>query len=65
MDWWTVLGVAPSASKEDIARNYRRKIKECHPDRVAGLAPEFVRLAEEQTKALNEAYENAMRCRAA
>jgi hypothetical protein len=65
MDWWTVLGVAPSASKEDIARNYRRKIKECHPDRVAGLAPEFVQLAEEQTKALNEAYANAMRCRAA
>jgi DnaJ-domain-containing protein 1 len=65
MDWWTVLEVAPSASKDDIVRSYRRKIKGCHPDRVAGLAPEFVQLAEEHTKALNEAYENAMRCRAA
>jgi DnaJ-domain-containing protein 1 len=38
-------------------------IKQYHPDRVVGLAPEFVQLAEEHTKALNEAYENAMRCR--
>jgi DnaJ like chaperone protein len=64
-NWWTVLGVGPSASKDDIKRNYRRKIKECHPDRVVGLAPEFLEVAEEHTKALNEAYANAMRCHAA
>jgi DnaJ-domain-containing protein 1 len=64
-DWWTILGVAPSASKHDIVRNYRRRIKQYHPDRVAGLAPDFLQLAEEQTKALNEAYANAMRCRVA
>ena len=63
--WWTVLGVAPSASKDDIVRTYRHKIKECHPDRVVGLAPEFLELAEERTKTLNEAYANAMRSRAA
>lgn len=61
MDWWTVLGVAPSASKAEIVRNYRRKIKQCHPDRLVGLAPELLQLAEEQTKALNGAYENALR----
>jgi DnaJ-domain-containing protein 1 len=60
-DWWTVLGVAPSASKDEIVRNYRHRIKQYHPDRVIGLAPEFLQLAEERTKALNEAYENAMR----
>jgi DnaJ-domain-containing protein 1 len=38
-------------------------IKQYHPDRVVGLAPEFLHLAEERTKALNEAYENAMRGR--
>jgi DnaJ-domain-containing protein 1 len=59
-DWWIVLGVAPSTSKDEIARNYRRMIKQYHPDRVAGLAPEFLQLAEERTKALNEAYDNAM-----
>ena len=62
-DWWIVLGVAPSASKDDVVRNYRHRIKQYHPDRVAGLAPEFLQLAEERTKALNEAYANAMRTR--
>jgi flagellar biosynthesis GTPase FlhF len=62
-DWWTVLGVAPSASKADIVRNYRRKIKQCHPDRMVGFAPEFLLLAEEKTKILNGAYANAMRTR--
>ena len=62
-DWWIVLGVAPSASKDEIVRKYRHKIKQCHPDRVVGLAPELLQLAEEQTKALNGAYENAMRAR--
>src|SRR5262249_53575351 len=62
-DWWSILGVAPSASKDEIARHFRHRIKQCHPDLVAGLAPEFLELAEEHTKALNEAYENAMRCR--
>jgi DnaJ-domain-containing protein 1 len=63
-DWWTVLGVAPSASKDEIVRKYRHKIKQCHPDRLVEVGPELRELAEEQTKALNGAYENAMRARA-
>jgi hypothetical protein len=62
-EWWSVLEVAPGASKDEIIRNYRRKIQQCHPDRVAGLAPEFLQLAEEHTKALNAAYTQAMRGR--
>jgi DnaJ-domain-containing protein 1 len=62
-DWWIVLGVAPSASKDEIVRKYRHKIKQCHPDRLGGLAPELLQLAEEQAKALNGAYANAMRVR--
>jgi len=62
-EWWSVLEVTPSASKDDIVRNYRRKIQQCHPDRVAGLAPEFLRLAEETTKRLNVAYEQAIYAR--
>ena len=58
-EWWRVLEVAPSATKEEIVRNYRRKIQQCHPDRVAGLAPEFLELAEEHSKALNAAYAQA------
>ncbi len=60
-EWWRVLEVAPSAAKDEIVGNYRRKIRQCHPDRVAGLAPEFVELAEERSKALNAAYAQAMR----
>jgi flagellar biosynthesis GTPase FlhF len=62
-DWWIVLGVAPSANKDEIVRKYRHKIKQCHPDRLGGLAPELLQLAEEQAKALNGAYANAMRVR--
>jgi DnaJ-domain-containing protein 1 len=62
-DWWTVLGVAPSARKEEIVRSYRRKIKQCHPDRLAGLAPALLQMAEEQAKLLNGAYASAMRAR--
>ena len=58
-----MLGVAPSASKDEIVRKYRQKIKQCHPDRLGRLAPELLQLAEEQAKALNAAYENAMRTR--
>jgi hypothetical protein len=53
------LKVAASATKEEIV--YRRKIQQCHPDRVAGLAPEFLELAEERSKALNAAYAQAIR----
>jgi len=60
-DWWIVLGVTPNASRNEIVRKYRHKIKQCHPDRVIGIAPELLHLAEEQTKALNGAYANAMR----
>ena len=60
-EWWSVLEVSSDASKDDIVRSYRRKIKRCHPDRVSGLAPEFVSLAESRTKALNAAYSEAMR----
>ena len=63
-EWWIVLEVAPNASKDEIVHKYRRKIQQCHPDRMAGLAPEFLRLAEESTKRLNAAYEHAIRaCR--
>jgi DnaJ-domain-containing protein 1 len=59
--WWSVLEVSSHASADEIRRAYHRKIKQCHPDRVAGLAPEFVELAERHTQALNAAYGEATR----
>ena len=61
--WWSVLDVSPRASADEIRRAYHRKIKQCHPDRVAGLAPEFLDLAERHTRCLNAAYEKAIRAR--
>jgi DnaJ-domain-containing protein 1 len=63
--WWSVLEVSPRASADEIRRAYRSKIKLYHPDRVAGLAPEFVELAERHTQALNAAYGEATRARRA
>jgi DnaJ-domain-containing protein 1 len=61
VNWWDLLGVSPNASREEIARSYRRTIQRYHPDRVLGLAPEFLELAENRTKALNAAYDQAKR----
>jgi hypothetical protein len=36
-------------------------IKLWHPDRLKGLAPELVRMAEEKGKELNRAFEQARR----
>jgi uncharacterized protein HemX len=63
--WWSVLDVSPHATADEIRRAYRSKIKQYHPDRVAGLAPEFVELAERHTQALNAAYGEATRARRA
>src|ERR1700738_3768574 len=41
-EWWSVLEVPPHASADEIRHAYRRKIKQCHPDRVVGLAPELL-----------------------
>ena len=62
-DWWGVLGVSPDADKDEIVRSYRRKIQQYHPDRVTGLAPEIVELAESRTKDLNAAYAQGLRAR--
>lgn len=62
-EWWSVLEVSPHASAEEIRRAYLRKIQQCHPDRVAGLASEFRELAERRTKALNAAYDLASSAR--
>lgn len=56
-----VLGVAADASSDEIRKAYQDKVRQYHPDRVAGAAPELQRLAERRTKELNAAYQALIR----
>jgi curved DNA-binding protein CbpA len=51
-----VLGVHRGATREEIKAAYRRAIAQYHPDRVARLGPEFLALANELSKQINQAY---------
>jgi len=52
----SIFGVSPRVSKEQLREIYRRRIGKCHPDRVQTMDDDFKELAEEKSKALNEAY---------
>ncbi|MBA4150392.1 MAG: J domain-containing protein [Verrucomicrobia bacterium] len=52
-----LLGISGKASSEEIRDAYRRKIKECHPDRFMRLGKDWQKLAEDRSKQINRAYE--------
>lgn len=56
-----ILGVRKGASRDEITQAYLAAIKKNHPDKMAGMAPEFIRLAEERTQKINAAYANLKR----
>ena len=56
-----VLGVAPSASQQEIRAAYQKMVQQYHPDRVAAMGPELRDLAEKRTKEINAAYEEMKR----
>lgn len=55
---YTVLGISPEISDEELKKAYRRLIREYHPDRVIakGLPEEFIDVANERLAAINTAY---------
>ena len=53
----TILGVSPSASREEIREAYRQRMREYHPDKVSHLGPDLRSLAESKAKQINEAYD--------
>ena len=61
--WYQTLGVAESASREEIEHAYRVQISQYHPDKVATLGEGIRRVAEARTKEINAAYEIAVRLR--
>jgi DnaJ like chaperone protein len=56
---YEVLGVAQSASDEDVKKAYRRQMSENHPDKLVarGLPESMQDLAKEKTQRIREAYE--------
>ncbi len=56
---YEVLGLAQSASDEDVKKAYRRQMSENHPDKLVarGLPESMQDLAKEKTQRIREAYE--------
>jgi DnaJ like chaperone protein len=57
-DPYAVLGLLPGATLEECRQAWRRLAAENHPDMMAsrGAPPEFVRIAEQKTVAINAAF---------
>jgi hypothetical protein len=56
-DAYTILGVRRGDTFDEIRRAYRERMKEYHPDKVAGLGSELRELAERKAKEINMAFE--------
>jgi DnaJ-domain-containing protein 1 len=57
MDPYTLLGVSPQASSDEIKTAYKRAVARYHPDKVSHLGKEFQELAHKKLLAIQQAYE--------
>ncbi len=58
--WFSVLGVSPSATVDEVKQAYKVLVNQNHPDRVFKMSAAFRELAEGETKKLNIAYAEAL-----
>ena len=54
---YTILGVDPSATDEEVKKAYREMAKKNHPDLVSNLGEEVRLAAEKKFQEINQAYE--------
>ena len=52
------MGLSENVSLEQVSNQYRKLIKEYHPDKLQGmgLPKEFIELANQKLSAINKAY---------
>lgn len=58
---YAILNIPKNASWEEISSAYKKMAQMYHPDKVAGLAPEYQEIAEKRMKSINAAYEQLKR----
>ena len=57
---FAVLGIEQSATIDEIRAAYRMRIKQSHPDRLHDVSPAIRTFAEDETKRLNAAFQEAV-----
>lgn len=60
---YKVLGVAPTATDDEVRRAYRKLALQHHPDRVATLGDDIRRAAEKKLQEINDAKERIYKAR--
>ncbi len=62
---YEVLGISPQASDAEVKKAYRRLINQHHPDKLVakGLPQEMMKLAQEKTREIRQAYERIREAR--
>ena len=57
--YYAIIGTDSSVSDEELKRQYRKLVKEYHPDTIAskGLPEEFTKFAHDKFREIQEAYE--------
>jgi DnaJ-domain-containing protein 1 len=60
-DPYSILGIQPGASKEEIRAAYKKLASQYHPDKVQHLGEEFQELAHKKFVAIQKAYDALMK----
>ncbi len=59
---YTVLGLSHGASQDEVVAAYQKLARQYHPDKVSHLGEEFVNMAHEKFRKIQEAYETLTGC---